>query len=288
MLGDYLYYIGFRIKEWFSERGRKEAASRRECKKRRRSKYVFQKTAVFIAAVLWLITAVNVLWGEKNVSGQNRIISAFSNNAYSDMTSSVTAYGKYGTVNLTDNAKRLILEKIANEIGINKYEVADTTEGESSVKTLSQSSVNGDVICKFITKQTNESGVSSEQYLYIGITLKNSIDSTFTYEDKVKEIMKGLEISSNVTVNLKGEISGKLNTNAKDALSNQLLSKINAKVVAENRTDEVYTIYAFDKEIKEYLMVGNDKVNVNVSIAYDETRDVTNLYFSTPINSEDY
>lgn len=288
MLGDYLYYIGFRIKEWFSEKGKKEAVSRRNCKKRRHSKYVFQKAAIFAAAVLWLIAAVNVLWGTKNVSGQDRIISAFSNNAYSDMTSSVTAYGKYGTVNLTDNAKKLILEKIAGQIGINRYEIADTTDGDNSVKTLSQSSVNGDVICKFITKQPDETGVSSEQYLYIGITLKNSIDSTFTYEEKVKEIMKGLEITSNVTVNLKGEISGKLNTNAKDALSDQLLSKINAKIVAENRTDEIYTIYAFDKEIKEYLTVGNDKVNVNVSIAYDENKNVTNLYFSTPINSEDY
>lgn len=284
MLGDYLYYIGFRIKEWFSEKGKKETV-RLQKRRGAQHKYTFQKMAVVLAAVLWLIAAANVLWGHKAVSGPDKIISAFSSNAYAEMTSSVTAYGKYGTVNLTDNAKRLILEKIAEQIGISRYEIMDTTDDGSSVKTLSQSSVNGDVICKFITQTT---GAGSDQYLYIGITLKNTIDSTFTYEEKVKEILDSLEMTANVTVNLKGEISGKLNANAKDALSDQLLSQIDAKIIAQNRTDEVYTIYAYDKDIREYLTVGSDKVNVNVSIAYDDIKNVTNIYFSTPINNEDY
>lgn len=282
MVEDCLYYVSLKIKDW--------QKSIKERSKKGRTRYAFQKAAICLAVSLWLVTAINVLYNNQRSvpSDGDRIISAFSNNAYSRMTSSVTAYGKYGSVNLTDNAKRLILEKIAEQIGISKYQITDMEDEYGSVKTLSQNAVNGDVICKFITQKPENEGASSNQYIYIGITLKNSINATFTYEEIVKKIVEELEMTANVSVNLKGEISGKLNMNVKDTISNQLLTQINAKVVAENRDEELYTIYAYDSAIDEYLTVGKDKVNVNVSIAYDEARDVTEVYFSTPINNEDY
>jgi hypothetical protein len=291
MIRDYLYYIKFRIQDRLSLKKEEKINQSRRKKLSNKKRYTFQKTAIILAAILWLITAANVLWGKgSGVSGQDRIISAFSSTTYADMTASITSYGKYGNVELTDTAKKIILEKIAEQIGINRYHITDSTDDNNSVKTLSQSSSNGDVICKFVTMSNAAEGqnVSCAQYIYIGITLKNSIDSAFTYEKIVKNVMKDMEIDTSVTVNLKGQLTGKLDNNIKDMITDQILSKIDAKIVSQNKTDDLYTIYAYDNDIKDYIVVGSNKVNVNLAMSYDELKNITYVYFSTPINNQDY
>lgn len=251
--------------------------------KRKKIKYPFQRMVIAAALALWSITAVNVLYSDWGVSGKDKIISAFGSMTDTDVSSSVSAYGKYGEVAISDNAKKLILEDIAEKIGINKYTITDMVDEEyNAVKTLSQTSVNGDVIIKFITHDV------SQQYIYIGISLKNGIDSAFTYEEIVKEILKKLEMDTPVNVNLKGEVYGKLDANTKDTLADALLGKLGAKIVTQNRADDMYVIYAYDDDLKDYINVGQGKVNVNLSITYDETRNRTCIYLATPMNNQDF
>ena len=229
---------------------------------KKKIKYPFQKIAIVIALALWTI-------------------SAFGRQTYSDVSSSVSVYGKYGDISISDSAKKLILENIAEKIGINHYMISDLVDEEyNSVKTLSQTSVNGDVILKFITHDEDK------QYIYIGITLKNGIESAFTYEKIVKQILKDLEMTS--AVNLKGEINGELDIQEKNALADSLLGEVGAKIVTQNRTDDLYVIYGYDDEIDEYINVGRGKVNVCISVNYDEIEDVTCVYFSTPMNNQDF
>lgn len=54
------------------------------------------------------------------------------------------------------------------------------------------------------------------------------------------------------------------------------------------RTDDLYVIYGYDDEIDEYINVGRGKVNVCISVNYDEIEDVTCVYFSTPMNNQDF
>ena len=271
MLKDLFSYMRLRMDDRLNENRRSK-----------KIKYPFQKMVIAAALALWSITAINVLYSNFGVSGKDKIISAFGSMTYTDVSSSVRAYGKYGEVSISDNAKKLILEDIAEKIGINQYSITDMVDEEyNAVKTLSQTSVNGDVILKFITHDT------SQQYIYVGITLKNVIDAAFTYEEIVKEILNDLEIDTAVNVNLKGEIYGKLDADTKDTLADALLGKMGAKIVTQNRTDELYTIYAYDNDLKEYINVGQGKVNVNLSITYDETKNRTCIYLATPMNNED-
>lgn len=276
MLRDVVVYIYLRGKDWFFETKKKGGFT-----------HLFQKAAVLLALVLWVITAANILISSWNFMGKEQIISAFNNEAYTSMTAGISTFGKYGNFNLTDNAKKIILEDIAKEIGIDKYTIEDTTEEGNSVKTLSQSSVNGDVICKFIT--TGEiPQAECCQYIYIGITLKSSVDAAFSYEKVVRDVVKKLNMNTTVTVNLKGEMEGRLGSGMRDMIADSMLNRMKAKIVAENRDDALYTIYAYDDNINEYIQMGKAKVNVNLSISYDEERDVTSVYLSTPMNNQDY
>ncbi len=276
MLKDVAVYIYLSTKAWI-ERKRKSGGFI----------HVFQKAAMLLALILWIITAVNVVASSWKRVGKEQIISAFNNETYTDIRASVATMGKYGDFNITDNAKKLILEDIAEDIGINRYAIEDTVEEGNKVKTLSQSSDNGDVVCKFITVE-EVPDAECKQYIYIGINLNNSAEAAFSYEEIVKNINEKLGIDSTVTVNLVGEMEGELSAGVKDMIVDGMLKNINAKVVVQNRDDELYTVYAYDDDIKEYVKLGRNKVNVNLSIAYNEERDVTMVYLSTPINNQDY
>lgn len=300
MFKSYIYYLGFKLHDIFFRKNthKKEKSVRKPNKKR----YLFQKCIIGIVAVLWLITAGNMLWGisgygfmnyistnASNVNyGDKKIVSAFEG-TFDDMSfkrvqGSVSVYGRYCDVALTDMAKRIILEQIAEKIGINKYSIADTNEDENSVKTLSQTSKNGDVICKLVTVN----GKDVSQYIYIGITLNDTIESIFTYENIVNEILNDLNIEAQVTVNLKGVMEGELSMEQRDIITNTLMEKTGAYVVAEKKSEDMYTVYGYDSSIKKYILSVKDKINVNISMNYNEKTNETNVYYSTPINSEDY
>ena len=61
-------------------------------------------------------------------------------------------------------------------------------------------------------------------------------------------------MTSAVNVNLKGEINGELDIQEKNALADSLLGEVGAKIVTQNRTDDLYVIYGYDDEIDEILM----------------------------------
>lgn len=249
--------------------------------------YIFQKGIVCIALFLWTLSAVKILWNGWQLLDKEQMISAFGNNVYSNMSADISTFGKYGNINLTTGAKKIILENIAKQIGIDKYAITEKNDNGNAVVELMQSSVNGDVVCRFVTGG-DMPGADSSQYIYISITLKENIDSAFTYEKIVKQIVTELDMQSEVTVNLRGEINGKLNLGMKDMVADKLLQSIGAKVVEENREEDLYTIYAYNDDIHEYIQLGSKKVNINVSIYYDETNDVTCVNLSTPINNQDY
>ena len=53
---------------------------------KKKIKYPFQKIAIVIALALWTITAINILYSESALSGEERIISAFGRQTYSDQS----------------------------------------------------------------------------------------------------------------------------------------------------------------------------------------------------------
>lgn len=285
MLRDCWDYIVYKAEDIV--KGRQKTADKKRKKNRT---FVFQKAAVLIAGILWLITAARVLWDTEGLTGNEKVISAFGSNAYREVSADITTYGKYGSMELTDTAKEIILEKAAEKIGIDHYSITDALQENGSIKTLSQSSENGDVICKFITFQKSAEGkaVEYEHFFYVGITLNNSVDAAFTYEKIAKEIMQEMQIDTEVTVNLKGELQGALSDEQKEELSSQMLDKMNAKKRVSRHLEGAYTVYAFDRDMEDYIMIGSDKVNVNICISYDENRNITTVYLATPINTEDY
>ncbi|MBQ4284248.1 MAG: YwmB family TATA-box binding protein [Lachnospira sp.] len=276
MFRDYFSYIGFRIKDWYVSR-----------KKQGGFQHTFHKAAIIFALGLWIVTAVRVVINEYKTAGKEEIITAFNSDAYTDMEAVISTYGKYGSVNITDTAKKLILQDIARQIGVDNYVMTDATDNGNKVKVLYKDSVNGRVVCRFITVGEVPQA-ECNQYISIEITLNDSVEAAFDYEEMLDKIVKKLDMNSDVTVNLHGEIPGQLTDGMKNILVDNMIGGIEADIVTQNRDKDLYTVYAYDKDIDGFIKMGKDKVNVNLSVFYDEIDDVTCVYLATPINNADY
>ena len=253
--------------------------------------YLYKRIAIYIGVALWIATLLKIIWFDNTSTVPvNNIVTAFNNASLMEMSASIETFGEYGVLYLSQDAKETILKDIAAKIGINNYSIETTREDDNSTTTLSQTGQNGEVICKLVTVENvvEQNVIQAKQYVYINVILNNSIQSAFSYEKIVKDIVKNLQIDATVTVNLKGSVTGKLDMALKNSIANSFVDSMNVNVVTENKTDDLYTIYGYTSDIDEYITVSSNKINVNIMMNYDEQKDETNVYVATPISSEDY
>ncbi len=271
MLRDIAYMMVLSIKEW----GKNASDFQKKKPIYRKTKF---KISILLLMLLWIVSASNIIYGLNDEGYRGRIVSAFSNDTYDKVSASLSYYGKYADAVLAEDAKVIILEHIAKAIKINRYEITNTfDEEDNTVTTLSQLSEAGDVIMKFITHDKDK------QYIYVGININKQMDAIFTYEDILKKELDKLGMdNTTVAINVKGEMNGELEEYKKDSITKMLLDKTGAKVVTGHKSDELYTIYAYDKDIKEGVELGEGKVNVNISIEYNSDKNKTIVYYSVP------
>ena len=126
------------------------------------------------------------------------------------------------------------------------------------------------------------------QYVYVNITVYNNIDCAVSYRELVEGMFDAMGIQGNVNMNLVGSLEGALNSTEKNELADGLLDRLGAKVVTENRDNDIFTIYAYSKGAGSYITIGGNKINMNIAIGYDEEQNRTKVYLASPVNSLDY
>lgn len=244
------------------------------------------KRAMYAVIVLWaVLTAVYMtnMGRAKKVSISNAFTDSADGEEWCELDTYIEGYGKFGVCYLTQEEKERLVENIASALGItSSYGLATVCEDEVNTTVLSKESVNGSVTIKAITQEPQA------QYVYVNITVYNNIDCAVSYRELVEGMFDAMGIQGNVNMNLVGSIEGALNSTEKNELADGLLDRLGAKVVAENRDSDIFTIYAYSKGAGSYITIGGNKINMNIAIGYDEEQDRTKVYLASPINSLDY
>ena len=244
------------------------------------------KRAMYAVIVLWaVLTAVYMtnMGRADKVSISTAFTDSVDGEEWCELDTYIEGYGKFGVCYLTQEEKERLVENIASALGItSSYGLATVYEEEVNTTVLSNESVNGSVTIKAITQEPQA------QYVYVNITVYNNIDCAVSYRELVEGMFDAMGIQGNVNMNLVGSIEGTLNSTEKNELADGLLDRLDAKVVAENRDSDIFTIYAYSKGAGSYITIGGSKINMNIAIGYDEEQNRTKVYLASPVNSLDY
>ena len=74
----------------------------------------------------------------------------------------------------------------------------------------------------------------------------------------------------------------------RDNLADRMLKMLDAKTVTSGKVQDSYMVYAYTKDVKDSISLGKKKINVNITMNYDEIRNMTDITLSTPVYSGDF
>ena len=213
--------------------------------------YRFQRLMIAAAVIIWAVFAGRLVY--KGIKGETMdVVDTFCENVYYDISADISATGKL------DNG-------MSDETGI--Y--------------LTQQSVNGSADISIKKSSTGE-------YFITDIELYKGFESTSDYEKLMKQVLEEYGIDTHVTVSMKGSIAGDMSQYDKSEVSGKMLKMLGAKTVTTGQIQDSYVVYAYAKSVKDSVSIGKNKINVNITMNYDETRGVTDIQLSTPIYNEDF
>ncbi len=239
------------------------------------------RLSIMIAAVLWLITAVNYFVLE-NYKNTNNIMTAFANASLLDTSAKVSCQGQLVDMYRDSEQVTALLKMLAEKMSLNDYDIVAVNDGDNLRQILTQKGSNGSAIIEITTLPDNS------QYLSVNINLENNIAGAFVYRESVEEAIEQVKIDTVVNLYLVGNARGNLTAEAKDTLADKMLEDMDADIVEANRQDECYTVYAYTKDGGEYVMLNGDKVNVNISMNYNEINDRTYVFLAFPMNNQEF
>ncbi len=237
--------------------------------------YRFQRLMVAAAVIIWAVFAGRLVY--KGIKGETMdVVDTFCENVYYDVSADISAAGKLDN-GMSDTVKKLMMTQMAKTIGLNRYNI---TEDENGIY-LTQNSVNGNVDISIKKADAGE-------YFRTSVQLYKGFDSVTDYEKLIKDVFDEYGINTHVTVSMKGSVAGDMSQYDKSEVSGNMLKMLGAKTVTTGQIQDSYVVYAYAKSVKDSVSIGKNRINVNITMNYDETRGVTDIQLSTPIYNEDF
>jgi hypothetical protein len=244
-----------------------------------------------LIAAAWLFVFLKLLVGalfEKNTS----LVAAFSVTNPQEISATVEVTAKYPLGTLSDGNKLLVMEEVADAIGLTLDAEPLLTESDTRQEfSFFKDALAADTEVKVITlKKDNAVGnndakeMSSATYLYTKICLNQSLDTVLAYKTLLEETMKDLSCTEiSTTIQLVGDYAGYLPLERRNEITEDILDALGAEIVYEYREHDLYTVYAYTASLDNYITVDNKKINIHIAMSQDEAHYRTVLYLASPI-----
>lgn len=232
-----------------------------------------------IAIVLLIATAFRVVT-ERAFFAQASIEGAFS---------SLTPDGSEGTVTLTARylpppygfSEEKLLRHFAEQIGlVVEGEIREVSYEGRTEYVYEKVAAEAHSVIKVV--QLTE----PEAYYVCGeivLTGKNAADAA-SLQTQLKKVAEGMQLTEiATTLELCGIYKGEIPLAKKDELTDLLLEELYAQPVYENRKNANYTVYAYTGAVEDYIVVENEKINVQIGIYYNRGENRTEVVLASPL-----
>lgn len=249
-----------------------------------------RKRLLLIITILWVVAFVRMILFEEKDNNIN-IATAFSNERFVYTESILSVNASLGNEYFTEEEKGKYIKKLAKGIGLdNEYSIENKRQENESTVEISKAAKNAYTSIRIVTNETqkDDSIILVKNYLYIDIKISNSLESAVMYKERVKKVLEDMNIVGDISLNLIGNVKGELNDTEKNNISDEIMKNLEADYITGNTNKGIYTIYAYSEGIKDYIMLGDKKTNINIAITYDEKNNLTKIYMATPIITQDF
>lgn len=251
---------------------------------------------LLLAAMLVLTAVIIISYDEFNEKEDALMLAAYavrSTEGFEGSAGIIESASYYGKEYLEDEEKLKLLKDMAKALGITgEFMVSSERENNKEIMRLSKTGLNSETILGIVTLEDKDTfgRYSFAQYITCKICIDNSPESVCHYAEILRGYLKENELNANVTSTLISYFDDEFDTKKISSLTDKILKSMNAEVVAENRTKELFSVYAYSKNIagEDTIELGSVKANINIAANYNEKLNQTRIYFATPILNIEY
>lgn len=232
---------------------------------------------------LWIIAGTRyvtemIIYRERNLKEAFAIVSP------GNTTGTVALTARLPESYLTEKDQNQLIRFVADRIGLTvDTEPEPITEGKKSGFIYRKKAKYADTAIKIL--HVCEASGANRYYLLVSINLaEDKGDGVAYFREKIGELATELELLEvQCSIQLSGSFPQDMTLAARNHLTERILSKLGCEVVCENREAELYTVYAYTKGLDEYIVSGNDRINVQLAMYYDEINKETVLCVASPV-----
>lgn len=243
------------------------------------------KMTIYILGVLWTAVVMQLAVNSFFRPDSN-LLEAFSNANSQISEYEMEVIAQYGNGFFSEEDKKACIQHIANELNLQLEDIIVSNEEDRDIVYMEKKGKNAETLIKIVSIQNeDDSGLNSESsYIIVRLTLYRNLDSILAYRDLLENIFEEMSITEiQTTMQLSSKINGKLTLDEMNTIGNRMIDNLQGKIVYENRSQELFTLYAYSGLLEEYITSLGSKINIHVAIDYDEEDDITNVYLGTPV-----
>lgn len=247
--------------------------------------------ALYIVALFAVVVVIQLLVN-RSFLDEGKLIKAFEQTKATPVRGKLQVVGNFGEKYMTTEDKESLIDYVSRQLGITDTLKKEVVRGDTTISITAQTkgaSSQTDIEAISITDEGKKKIMQTTQYLYVTIDFFEDMSSVMGYKDIIEDTFEEVGIENvDSSVVLTGVYQGKLSRIDKDNITDTILEGMQGEVVTENRSDSIYTVYAYTHNIGNSLETEGSQVNLNIAFSYDEKKEETTLYLASPIVNEDY
>jgi hypothetical protein len=203
---------------------------------------------------------------------------------------SVNGWSKLPLPDLADEQMASIARRAMEKIGVgpDQYQIShQRSANHRQVK----AEVRGDRFHAVVTVQVlypSWEKKGHEVYLVLNIDQADPQESAAAVQEKIVNIINDSGGSARVSTCLVGWLDGKLEEDEKLAKLNNAFHAVNATVIDKLSYPNLASYSGFTPLVKDWLTVGQDRININMAIRYSHYDNRTYVMVGSPVITREY
>lgn len=240
---------------------------------------MFRKRWLAALFILWALAVGQLVQG--HTEEEQRIVEVFAQVGGEEQTSRVEYFGICDR-EITEPAEReKMLRELAQGLGITEgVEIAFTDTEGRKMCTLHKNGEHGDTELSLVAAEIDGEPC---QYLTAKIQMDGGMEDALAYRERLEDLTKDDMKVGRSSADMEGSYPRRLSLKERNRIADELLGQLDAAVVEENRTEELYEIYAYTPWFTDYRLQDGAAVNVTIAMDYSESESKTNIHVAVPV-----
>ncbi|SNX53554.1 YwmB family TATA-box binding protein [Thermoanaerobacterium sp. RBIITD] len=250
---------------------------------------MFKKLSLVIITIIVVFALLNSQMNAFSAKNDDILLlqNSFTETGAHYEYSNINAWAKSSTKFTMMNEMANTSAKIIKSMGIDDKKVKVSKLNQENFRQYDSEYDAGNKKVSIII-QSIKNDASSETYILIDEYLLHNNMNVADELSKINKAYSSLSLEPKIATCYVGTFPGQLNKDRISSIVKEVMGNMDAAKVEGLNDENLFSISAHTNKIKEYIELGSEKINLNISLRYSKYDNKTYIWVATPIIAIEY